>query len=110
MDLTVKAPKSQRSLQQNKWIWAVAYPLIAQAVGYDLDEIHDNSALETIHYALVERCFGTTWNAKMRITVPNERSSQMSTVRFSEYMEWLPRFAAQEYGIVVPLPGESEAA
>jgi hypothetical protein len=40
---------------------------------------------------------------------PAKTSSQLSTKEFSDYMEWLVRWAAMEHGIRVPLPGESEA-
>ena len=103
--VTVKAPQSQRSLDQNAWIWAVAYPVIADALGYDKHEIDD------LHYALMEKCWGTKLDARLRVMVPNKRSSKLTTAEFSEYMEWLVRFAATERGgIMVPLPGESEAA
>ena len=103
--VTITRPKSIRSLDQNAWIWGVAYPVIAEAIGYDLHEHED------LHYALVAKCFGEHFDKRVGAMVPNKRSSKLSTKEFSEYMEWLVRFAAIDLGgIVVPLPGESEAA
>jgi hypothetical protein len=103
--VVVKRRASQRSLDQNAWIWGVAYPEIAEALGYDSHEIND------LHYALVAKCFGEHFDKRVGAMVPNKRSSHLTTREFSDYMEWLVRFAAMECGgIVVPLPGESEAA
>lgn len=101
----VKKYESQRSLDQNAWLWGVAYPVIAEALGYDHHEHED------LHYALVAKCFGDHFDKRIGAMVPNKRSSKLTTKEFSEYMEWLVRFAAVEcHGVVVPLPGESEAA
>jgi hypothetical protein len=105
VQLVLKRHASQRSLDQNAWIWGVAYPVIAEAIGYDTHEHED------LHYALIAKCFGEHFDKRVGAMVPNKRSSKLSTREFSDYMEWLVRFAATDLGgIVVPLPNESEAA
>ena len=105
VQLVLKRRESQRSLDQNAWIWGVAYPVLAEALGYDLHEHED------LHYALVAKCFGEHFDKRVGAMVPNRRSSKLTTKEFSDYMEWLVRFGAMECrGVVVPLPGESEAA
>ena len=104
VEVVVRKRKSQRSLDQNAWAWGVAYPIIAGELGYDQHEHED------LHYALVAKCFGEHFDKRIGAMVPNKRSSKLTTAEFSSYMEWLVRFAATELGgIVVPLPGESEA-
>lgn len=101
----IKRRTSQRSLDQNAWAWGVAYPIIAEAIGYDTHEHED------LHYALIAKCFGEHFDKRIGAMVPNVRSSKLNTGDFSHYMEWLVRFAATDLGgIVVPLPGESVAA
>ena len=103
--VVIKARTSKRSLDQNAYVWGVAYPIIAESLGYDLHEHED------LHYALVAKCFGEHFDKRVGAMVPNKRSSKMTTAEFSTYMEWLVRFAATDLGgIVVPLPGESEVA
>lgn len=102
--LTLKKRETQRSLDQNAWIWGVAYPLIAESLGYDRHEHED------LHYGLVAKCFGDHFDKRLGALVPNKRSSKLTTKEFSDYMEWLVRFAAESLDVVVPLPGESEAA
>jgi hypothetical protein len=103
LEIEIRRRKSQRSLDQNAWIWGVAYPLLAETLGYDRDEVED------LHYALVEKWGGTHWDPRMRSMVPNKRSSKLTTAEFSDYMEWLTRFAAKEFGCVIPLPDERAA-
>ena len=105
MEVVVRRRQQQRSLDQNAWIWGVAYPVIAEELGYDKHEHED------LHYALVAKCFGEHFDKRLGAMVPNKRSSKLTTKEFSDYMEWLVRFAATELGgILVPLPNESEAA
>jgi hypothetical protein len=104
VDITVRKHRNQRSLAQNAWWWGVAIPLIAEGLGYDQHEHED------VHYALVAKCFGTHHDEKLQQELPNKRSSDLTTDEFSTLMEWGVRFAATEFGIVVPLPDESEAA
>lgn len=105
VQLVLKKHEAQRSLDQNAWVWGVAYPILAEAIGYDLHE-H-----EEMHYGLIAKCFGEHFDKRLGAMVPNKRSSKLTTREFSEYMEWLVRFAAVDCGgVIVPLPGESEAA
>lgn len=105
IQLVLQRRKSQRSLDQNAWVFGIAYPIIAEALGYDAHEIED------LHYALVAKWGGEHFDKRLGAMVPNKRSSKLSTTEYSDYMEWLVRFAATELGgIVVPLPGESVSA
>ena len=102
-DVTIREHKNRRSAKQNAWWWGIAVPLIAHELGYDKHE-HDR-----VHYALVCKCFGTTFDPVLEVERSNIRSSKMTTAQFSELMEWAVRWAATEHGIVVPLPNEAEA-
>lgn len=105
VDVTIQPHRKQRSIDQNAYIWGVAYPVLAEALGYDHHEHED------LHYALIAKCFGEHFDKRIGAMVPNKRSSKLTTREFSEYMEWLVRFAAVDCGgVIVPLPGESEAA
>lgn len=104
VEIVIKVHRDRRSTKQNAWWWGIAVPLIAHELGYDRHE-HDR-----LHYALVSLCFGTTVDAVTKQEIPNVRSSQLMTVQFADLMEWAVRWAAQEHGIVIPLPNESEAA
>ena len=101
IDVIMRKHQRRRSVKQNKWHWGIAVPLIAHELGYDKHE-HDD-----VHYALVAKCFGTHFDARLKQELPNKRSSTLTTAEMSELMDWEVRFAAQEWGIVVPLPNEA---
>lgn len=105
VDVVVKVHRNRRSDKQNAWLWGVAYPVIAEALGYDNDE-H-----EMLHYGLWDLCFGTKLDQRLGREVSNvPRSSLSDTETFSKYMEWLPRWGAQQTpAIYIPLPGEAES-
>jgi len=93
--------KAKRSQEQNRWLWGCAIPLIAEHCGYDAHE------REALHYELLAVRFGTV-KSKLGgdAVLPARTSSQMNTRQFSDYMEWLARYAATELGVIIPLPDE----
>ena len=102
VDIIVRPHRRQRSLDQNAWLHGVALPVLAEALGYDQ---HEHALL---HYSLLAECYGTAYDARFGRTWPAKTSSQLTTKEFSDYMEWLVRWAATEHDVRVPLPGESE--
>lgn len=101
VEVVIRLRTSQRSNQQNRWIWGIAYPLLGEHWGYERNE-H-----ERMHYGLLAQCFGTKVDARFGIRVPKvAHSSKLTTKEFSEYMEWLVRYAAVEESISIPLPNE----
>lgn len=101
VEIVLRLRTSKRSDAQNRWIWGIAYPLLGQHWGYERTE-H-----EQMHYGLLAQCFGTKVDTRFGVRVPKVvSSSKLSTVEFSEYMEWLVRYAAVEEGIRIPLPNE----
>jgi hypothetical protein len=103
-EIEIRKVRKSRSLDQNAWIWGVAYPAIAEALGYEPHEI------EELHYGLVAKWGGEHFDKRLGAMVPNKRSSKLTTKEFSDYMEWLVRFGAKECGgVVIELPDERAA-
>lgn len=103
-DVEIRPRRRTRSTDQNAWIWGVAYPQIAEALGYEPHEI------EELHYGLVAKWGGEHFDKRLGAMVPNKRSSKLTTKEFSDYMEWLVRFGAKECGgVVIELPDERAA-
>lgn len=103
VEAVIRPRKTKRSLVQNSWLWGVAIPLLADSLGYDK---HEHEAL---HYQLLAECFGSAYDQRFGREVPRVTSSRLSTKEFSDYMEWLVRWAAVEHQCVIPLPDEGEA-
>lgn len=102
--VTIEKEIKRRSNKQNAWIWGCAYELMLAEQGHELNEIKD--VKDELHYSLIKKCFGTHWDERLKDDVPNVRSSDLSTVQFSDYMDWLMRHAAQEWHVVLPAPNE----
>jgi len=105
--VTVAKKQDKRSLQQNKSLWGPMYDElisgIAQQHGIDLG---DKASKELIHEGLLQRFSGVVLEPVTKREVAKERSSSMTVTRFGEFMEFVARFAAEEYGVLVTLPGE----
>jgi hypothetical protein len=101
VEVIIRKRRSKRSDRQNKWWWGVAVEVLANECGYDR---------ESMHYALVAKCFGTTHDDRTGLDIPNVRSSKLTTKQFGELMEWVVVFAATELDVQLPLPGEAEVA
>lgn len=105
--VTVAKKQDRRSLAANRALWGPIYSQlidgIAEQVGYDK---HDKSGKEQLHEGPLMLFGGTVVDPITKREVAKERSSQMTVARFSEFMEWIARWAATEHGVVVVMPGE----
>jgi hypothetical protein len=105
-----KKHKRRRSDPQNRYLNGVAYKILAQATGYERDDISEY---------LCGQYFG--WKEKRvpgkRVvqvpirTTTNEggRYAPLNTSEFAEYVAFVQRFGA-EHGVYIPDPNESMEA
>lgn len=109
--VTAEPVKSARSASQNAYLWAVPNKMISELTGYEAEEVHEY---------LLGRYFG--WKDKrvpktprnpsgvesvpVRTTTTDEhgKRSVLSPQQFSDYVDFIQRFAAQTLGIVIPDP------
>ena len=112
--VTIEPVKDDRTNQQNKYLNGIAYKIISEYTGYERNEIHE---------AFLGRYFG--WKIKrvpkkpsnpkgeeskpIRTTTTNEagKRDMLSTKDFWEYVEFLQRFAAERFQLVIPDPDPS---
>jgi hypothetical protein len=103
--------KSERSLQQNKYLFGVSYELISLETGYEKDDLH--TSLLCKHFGKkLKRVPKSKYNSSGLIEVPlrttttdeHGRRSVLGKVAFSEYVAFVQRFASQHLGIVIPDP------
>lgn len=100
--VTVERATKRRSLDQNAYIWGCVYPTIRDALGIDIDDVHE--------YMLGE---WSGWEehivfGRKRLR-PRRRSAKLSTVEFADYVAFIQQRAA-EHGVYIPDPGERVAA
>lgn len=100
VEVVVRRARSQRSLDQNNYWWAIPVEIMAEYMG------EERSAT---HYALLGECFGYHWNERLKRNVPNKGSSSALTVEeFSQLIEWCPPWALENFDVRIPLPNEVE--
>ncbi len=110
--VVVEVFRRERSSQQNRYLWGVAYKALADATGYETEEIH-------------EWCCGLMWGWKDKKcpktprnpegfeSVPNRTTTRdfdgkravLSKLEFMDYVARVQRFAASK-GVHIPDPGE----
>ena len=109
--LTLAPKVDKRTGKQNRTLWGVVYESllnqIAGEVGYDR---HDRCGKEQLHEGLLMLFGGVKVCPITKREVAAKRSSKMSKAEFAEYVDWIARWAATEYQIVVELPSDVEAA
>jgi hypothetical protein len=109
--VTAEPVKNERSDSQNAYLWAVPNKMISEATGYEVEEVHEY---------LLGRHFGwkdkrvpkTPRNPEGLESVPvrtttrdeNGKRSVLSTQQFSDYVDFVQRFAATKLQLVIPDP------
>lgn len=108
--VAVEQKKSERSLQQNRYLFGVAYPPICDLTGYEKHDLHDY--LLGKHFGTrLKRVPPTPYNPQGLKEVPlrttttdeNGRRAVLGKTTFAEYVEFVKRFGA-EAGVFIPDP------
>ena len=106
--LTLTEHIDKRSNAQNRMVWGTVYSQIkdglVRAGHYEPHERDEVKAL--IHEGLCAKYQGYVTCPVTGQQVRKFRSSKANKQEFSDYVEWVARYAATEYGVVVVLPGE----
>lgn len=103
VELVVRKKRTQRSLDQNAYLHAGPFPVLAEELGYE--------SIEDLKLALM----GEKWGYRLDPISGREfpikpHTSSMTVDECSEFIEWLVVWSQTVHNIRVPLPGESEAA
>jgi hypothetical protein len=94
IELITRKETNTRTNQQNKYMWGVVYAIISEATGYDPEQVHD--AMKVM-FASQHLDNGLTLT---------ERTSKMSTVRMTQYIEDIKRWAAEFLHVYIPEANE----
>lgn len=99
----------KRTNAQNRGMWGVTYDsLIAGLVTAGHYEPHERAQMKAlIHEGLCAQYQGYVMCPVTKQQVRKFRTSKATKQEFSDFIEWVARFAAKEYGVVVELPGEA---
>jgi NinB protein len=104
MDLiiTVKQKRKRRSEEQNRLLWSLYGDILrmgGEAMrGWTAEDIHELMLGE--HFGWTEMRIG-----KHRRKKPVRRSSGLTTIEFSDFVDFIVRYMAEQ-GVVLHLPGD----
>lgn len=108
--VTVEEAKSTRTNQQNRYLWGVAYKLIADAVGYEVDEVAEFCCGQYFGWT-DKRVPKKPSNPEGIESVPVRTTTRdadgkrrvLNKHEFADYVAFVQRFAAKR-GVHVPDP------
>lgn len=98
VEIVVRRKRKHRSSNQNRYYWLVV-EMLSDHTGFTKDEIH---AILKRKFLLVEKV-----SERSGVIYEYVRSTtNLSTVEYEVYLDDVRRFAAQDFGIEIPLPNE----
>jgi hypothetical protein len=93
-DVIIKRPEKIRTDPQNRYYFGVVVKILADELGYTKDELH-----EALKWKFLQ----------VPGPLPTVKSTaKLSTVEFIDYIDEVVRWAAQDLGVVLPDPEETE--
>jgi hypothetical protein len=103
VEVIVRKKRAQRSLDQNAYLHAVPFLILAEFFGCSVQETK---------FAILGEKWGWT---KDKITghdipVKSSHTSDLDTEDAAELIDWLPAWAMTNFGVDIPLPQKSEQA
>lgn len=101
VEIVVRKERTKRSLDQNAYLHAVPFPLLAEYWGEDI---------ETTKLLVLGECFGWKELSDGHRLPMKPSSSNLTIDEGSHLIEWLPPWAMTRFGVPIPLPNEAEAA
>ena len=97
--LKLAPTRAQRSLDQNAYMHAVVFPMLAREIGDSVEGVKRD-------------CMGEKWgwvDSKIKgYPIPLLTTSQMSVEQCSEFIEWVIPWAMNFHGVSIPLPHEAD--
>ena len=100
VELTIREKKAQRTLNQNRYWWAVPVKILAEECGYTPSQMH---------YALLGECFGYTEGPSGKPVPVRPSSSELNVGEFQKLIDWVLDWAPAELNCVIPAPTDPRA-
>lgn len=102
VEILIRKERVQRSVDQNAYLHAVPFPLLAA---------HFGDSIEGVKYDLM----GEKWGLKpsavdpARLVPVKPSTASMTVEECTEFIDWLIPWALTEHGVSIPLPHEVAA-
>lgn len=99
VEVTVERRRKLRTQEQNAYYWGVVVKMIADECGYRTAEEQQG-----VHVALREKFLPR--KGKLQIA---SSTAALDTAQFTDYIEQVRQWAAEDLGIYIPDPNEAKA-
>lgn len=109
VEVQVRRFQKKRSPEANAYLWGVCYPLIADASGYEKEEVHYVMCCKHFGTKVVE-VMGERFTRPTRTTTTNEdgEAEWLNVMEFAEFVDFVIREAALWYDVAIPPPTPKE--
>ena len=97
VQVVVKKPVKQRSINQNDYYWSVPIQLISDHTGYLPEEVHEFLKLKFNN---------KTINVGNDEVVVGLSTASLKTMEFETYISKIVMWASQTLGIIIPNPND----
>lgn len=94
VELILRKQRKRRSKNQNRYLWGIIYPIVSESTGYTVDEVHD----------AMKWLFLKVHRDGLPDTVKS--TADLDTAEFTQYIESIKVWAAQEFGAYIPASEE----
>lgn len=101
VELEIRQARTKRSLDQNAYLHAVPFPILAA---------HFGDSIEGVKLDLMGECWGWKASSVTGKWLPvKPHTSAMTVEECQFFIDWLLPWAMTEHGIAIPLPSEVAA-
>lgn len=100
--LEIKEIQSQRSLNQNNYYWGVVVQMLADELGYDIDEMH-----EVLKFRFLQKEMEFKVKEKVEVLKGTMSTTELNTKEFEKYLLNIRTWASSYIGLIIPEPNES---
>lgn len=97
VEIVIQKQRRQRSVDQNAYLHATVFPLLASEFG---------DSVEGVKFDLMGEKWGWTVTAGGHHLPVKSHTSGMTVEECSEFIEWVIPWALTTHGIALPLPNE----
>lgn len=110
-DITIVFGKVKRSIQQNRYLWGVAYPVVQREMMRLYGEAMDPNAIHAHNLQIIQGCTleFVTIHGRQLLEIKDTKSSEMSVEEFTIMVDNLKQWYAINKHIVIPDPVEDNA-
>ena len=105
INVKISIARPERTPPQQKYLWGVALPMIAETIGYEKKEVHEHFCGEFWGWVSRKKMNGEYVSEPIRTTTVDADGNRdvIDGEEFWRYVEFIQRFGAR-IGVVIPDP------